>query len=147
MSPWCSESGVVAEYMEGLRRLLIHGVTAAQLGVGMVDTFLCEPGSLGQLSKKVLRRSSGKGAGQPRPHRDVLPLPLPSNVRDAVYDHDHLIAAALQTMVMCSISRRLHSLPHRVIQLVGQTGRFADTPCPQLWLSDWPLCGHPLLPP
>ena len=69
----------------------MHGVTAAQLVVGMVKAFLCEPGSLSQLSMKVSRRSSGIGAD--RRLSDVMPIPVPTLVRNAVHDRDHPTAA------------------------------------------------------
>ena len=77
--------------MGRLRDLPTHGVTAAQLVVGMVKAFLCEPGSLSQLSKKVSRRSSGIGAD--RRLSDVIPIPMPTLVRYAIHDRDHPTAA------------------------------------------------------
>ena len=85
---------VALKYAEVVQGLPIHDVTASQLSTGLVEAFLHEPGSLGQLSRSALHRLSGKEWYSPQ--KEFLPLPLPNGVRNVVLDRGRLIDIATE---------------------------------------------------
>lgn len=82
------------EYSEILQGVPIHDVTASQLSIGLVEAFLHELGSLGQFSRSTLRRSSGEEWRSSQ--KDLLPLPLPNDVRNVLLDRGRLIEVATE---------------------------------------------------
>ena len=70
--------GSVVHYVSFLSKVPVFGLTAAQMGLSLVESSLAEPGSLGTLSHAHIRRSTGAERSGDHLRKDLLPLPLPA---------------------------------------------------------------------